>query len=143
MKWILLASIIIGITLTTIPSFSIQDDTKATSSQGHLVNALGEEVSQVLVDEQVLIVADVTNGLDTQQRFVYIVQIQNNEGVVVSLGWLEGSLSPNQRLSPALSWIPENEGVHTATVFVWEAIDNPSALSPTLQIEIDVKLAGT
>ena len=95
MKWIFLASIIIGMTITTIPSFSIQDDAKATSSQGYLVNALGEAVSQVLVDEQVLIVADVTNGVDAQQRFVYIVQIQNNDGVVVSLGWLEGSLSPN------------------------------------------------
>ena len=113
---------------------------RAPSSQSEIQNSQGEQLSYVLVDQQVLIVADVTNGLDIQQPFAYIVQIQNDAGVVVSLAWLTGALSPNQILSPALSWIPQNPGLYHATIFVWEGIDNPSALSHPLELEIDVKL---
>ena len=143
MKYLLV--FLISFTLFTIPAYSIQDDPLniAPATQAKLQNTQGEQINQVLVDKQVQIVADVTNALDTQQQFVYIVQIEDQDGVVVSLGWLQGSLSPNQRLSPALSWTPQNTGIFTATVFVWEAIDNPSALSHTLQTEIDVKLAET
>ena len=138
-----LAILMILFTVTSIPAFSIQDNpqNRATASQTELQNAQGEEVNQVLVDEQVLVVADVTNALDTQQPFVYIVQIQNIDGVVVSLGWLEGALSANQRLSPALSWTPQDPGTYSITVFVWESISNPSALSPILQMDIDVSFA--
>ncbi len=140
---ILFLAILISFTLTSIPAFAIQEDPLniAPASQAKLQNTQGEVINQVLVDEQILIVADVTNALDTELQFVYIVQIQNQDRVVVSLGWIEGSLSPNQRLSPALSWIPQNQGTYTVTVFVWEAINNPSALSHTLDMQIDVKLA--
>ena len=100
----------------------------------------GRQLSYILVDQQVLIVADVTNGLDTPQPFTYFVQIQDDTGAVVSLGWLSGTLSEKQMLSPALSWTPQNLGTYQATVFVWEGIDNPSALSPSISIEIDVRL---
>ncbi len=142
MKYLFVAALLILV--TSLPAFALQNEdslNRAPASQPQLQNALGEQLNEILVDEQVLVVADVTNALDTQQPFVYIVQIEDQDGVIVSLGWIEGSLSPNQRLSPALSWIPQNPGTYTITVFVWEAIVNPSALSPTLQMEIEVKLA--
>jgi len=41
-------------------------------------------------------------------------------------------------MSPALSWTPSAAGSYTATVFVWESVDNPVALSPTVSVSIDV-----
>ena len=141
MKELFVVALLILLTVTSQTAFSIQDPLNiAPATQPQIQNALGEQLNEILVDEQVLVVADVTNALDAQQPFVYIVQIEDQDGVIVSLGWIEGSLSPNQRLSPALSWIPQNPGTHTITVFVWEAIDNPSALSPTLQMEVEVNL---
>jgi len=141
MKYLILVLLIL---FTSLPAFAIQDSLdRAPATQTQLQNAQGEPLTNVLVDKQVLVVADVTNGQDREQPFVYIVQIQDKDGIVVSLGWIEGSLSANQRLSPALSWTPQNPGVYSATVFVWEAISNPSALSHTLELEIDVKLAQT
>ncbi len=132
-------------------AFSIQSDENsltwpneiAAASQTQIQDTQGNELAYVLVDQQVLIVADVTNALDKQQPFTYIVQIQDNDGVVVSLGWLSGSLAPNQILSPALSWIPQYPGMYNAAVFVWEGIDNPSALSYSLSLDIEVRYAET
>ena len=91
------------------------------------------------VGKQIQIMSDVTNKQDRPQPFAYIVQIKNENGVVVSLGWLTGELSPGQFLSPALSWIPEHAGVYTATIFVWDGIINPSALSYPCEITLDVR----
>jgi len=137
------------ISLTSSPLASaVQEDQystppleRAPASQSEIQSSLGKELNSVFVDQQILIVADVVNALDRQQAFAYIVQIQDENGGVVSLGWITGSLSPNQSLSPALSWTPKYPGVYHATIFVWEAIDIPSALSHTLELQIDVKFA--
>lgn len=140
--------LLISLTSTSPLAAAVQEDQdssapleRAPASQSEIQNNLGKELDSVLVDQQILIVADVVNALDRQQAFAYIVQIQNENGAVVSLGWLTGSLSPNQSLSPALSWTPKYPGVYHATIFVWEAINNPTALSHTLELEIDVKVA--
>ncbi len=98
-----------------------------------------KESNYIAVDKQVQIVADVTNGQDRIQHFAYIIQIQDENGVTISLAWITGSLSPNQRLSPALSWTPERAGIYTAEIFVWESITNPDAMSPPLHLEIEVR----
>ena len=100
---------------------------------------LAEEQGFVFVDQQVQIVADLTNSQDRIQNFAYIVQIKDDEGVSISLAWITGALSPNQRLSPALSWTPDKAGMYTAEIFVWESITNPDALSPPLHLEIEVR----
>lgn len=84
------------------------------------------------VDEQIMIMADISNSQDIQQDFAYITQVRNNDNVVISLSWLTGSLSPMQSFSPAQSWIPTEPGMYHIQVFVWESIDNPTALSPQL-----------
>jgi hypothetical protein len=92
----------------------------------------------VEVGKQIQIAADLTNNQDIEQDFAYIVQIQNEQGVTVSLAWLTGRLTPAQSFSPAISWTPQQIGTFEATIFVWESIDNPSALSPTLSLKINV-----
>ena len=95
----------------------------------------------IQVDNQVMIVADLTNGQDRDQKFAYIVQIQNEDNIVVSLSWLTGKLAPLQILSPAQSWTPTVAGTYTVQIFVWESLDNPTALSPTLLLKVNVAKA--
>ena len=90
------------------------------------------------VDEQIMIMADISNNQDTQQNFAYITQVRDNDDVVISLSWLTGSLSPRQSFSPTQSWIPDEPGVYHIQVYVWESIDNPSALSPPLSMIVNV-----
>ena len=90
------------------------------------------------VGKQVQITTDVTNGQDRTQPFAYIVQIQNQDGVVYSLSWITGTLDAGQSLSPSQSWMPTTPGTYTAQIFVWASVDNPNALSPPLAMKIVV-----
>jgi hypothetical protein len=90
------------------------------------------------VGKQVQITTDVTNGQDRAQPFAYIVQIQNQDGVVYSLSWITGTLDAGQSLSPSQSWTPTAPGTYTAQIFVWASVDNPDALSPPLTMKIIV-----
>lgn len=90
------------------------------------------------VDEQIMIMADISNNQETQQNFAYITQVKTDDNVVISLSWLTGSLSPRQSFSPAQSWIPTESGTYHIQVYVWESIDHPSALSPPLSMTVNV-----
>jgi len=111
---------------------------RAPAANARVVDAFGSSVAEVSVDQQVQIAADVSNGQSSDQAFAYLVQVQDENGVTVSLAWITGSLTANQSMSPALSWTPSASGSYTATVFVWESVDNPTALSPTTSVTIDV-----
>jgi hypothetical protein len=91
------------------------------------------------VDEQIMIMADISNNQDVEQNFAYITQVKNDEDVVISLSWLTGSLSPRQSFSPAQSWIPNESGNFHIQIFVWESITNPEALSPPLSMTVNVR----
>ncbi len=91
------------------------------------------------VNEQIMIMADISNNQDVQQDFAYITQVKNDKDVVISLSWLTGSLSPRQSFSPAQSWIPNESGNYHIQVFVWESIDNPEALSPPLSMTVIIR----
>ncbi|MGB9124941.1 MAG: hypothetical protein WA833_04130 [Nitrosotalea sp.] len=123
---VLLFTIII---FSVIPSGSSQTKSGATLENGMWNTKVGKQVQ---------IATDVTNGLDRTQPFAYIVQIQNQDGVVYSLSWITGTLDAGQSLSPSQSWLPTTPGTYTAQIFVWTSVNNPDALSPTLTMKITV-----
>ena len=108
-------------------------------SSQRLVNAFGNPVFEhVNVNQQVQISADIANGQDQSQPFVYIVQIRDSDGVIISVTWITGLLNPIQSFSPAISWNPDTSGTYTAEIFVWESLSNRDALSEMVTIKITV-----
>ena len=102
-----------------------------------LQNSSGAEISdQVNVNQQVQISADVKNKQEKAQKFVYIVQVKDQYGAVVSLSWIGGSLNPGQTFSPSLSWTPKVSGVYSAEIFVWESFVQPDALTEFVTMKI-------
>jgi len=99
---------------------------------------LENDVWETKVGKQVQITTDVTNGQDRTQPFAYIVQIQNEDGIVESLSWITGTLDAGQSLNPSQSWIPTTPGTYTAQIFVWASVNNPDALSLPLTMKIIV-----
>ena len=128
----------LDITATSLIGTVVPPLEKAPASNLRTVDAFGNSIDTVAVDQQVQITADLKNGQDKEQTFAYLVQVQDANGVTVSLSWITGSLSSGQSFSPALSWIPTSAGAYTATVFVWESVDNPTALSPPVSTTISV-----
>ena len=111
---------------------------RAPISDLRAVDSFGNTLDVISVDSQIQLAADLTNGQDKEQKFAYLIQIQNEDGVTVSLDWIAGSLTEGQSLSPASSWTPDEAGTYEVTAFVWESIENPTALSPTSTITITV-----
>jgi hypothetical protein len=129
----------LDITATTLIGTVVPPLERAPAANLRTVDAFGNSLDTVSVDQQVQISADLANGQDREQSFAYLVQIQDGNGVTVSLAWITGSLSGGQQFSPALSWIPTEAGTYSATAFVWESVDNPTALSPPVTTEINVR----
>ena len=128
----------VSITSTTIIGTIVPPLERAPASNLRIVDTFGSSIDAVSIDQQVQITADLSNGQDRDQDFAYLIQIQNSDGVTVSLSWIAGSLSPGQSFSPSASWTPTSAGTYDVTAFVWESIDNPTALSPPLSIDVSV-----
>ena len=129
----------LDITATSLIGTVVPPLERAPAANLRTVDAFGNSLNAVSVDQQVQLTADLANGQDREQSFAYLVQIQDGDGVTVSLAWITGSLSSGQSFSPALSWIPTESGSYTATAFVWESVDNPTALSPPVSTTISVQ----
>ena len=129
----------LDITATSLIGTVVPPLERAPAANLRTVDAFGNSLDTVSVDQQVQISADLANGQDREQTFAYLVQIQDGNGVTVSLAWITGSLSAGQSFSPALSWIPTDAGTYTATAFVWESVDNPTALSPPVSTTVTVQ----
>ena len=128
----------LDITATSLIGTVVPPLERAPIVSCRVVDAFGNTLSSVSVDQQVQITCDLANGQDREQQFAYLVQIQDDNGVTVQLAWITGSLAPGQSFSPAQSWIPDAAGSYDATAFVWESVDNPTALSPPVTTPITV-----
>ncbi len=126
------------ITATTIIGTIVPPLERVKIESLRIVDSTGTTLSTVSIDQQVQITADLTNTQDKDQPFAYLVQIQDSDGVTVSLSWIDGSLTPSQSFSPSQSWIPTAPGEYTITVFAWESLTIPTALSPQQTTTITV-----
>ena len=126
------------ISATTLIGSIVPPLERAPASNPAIVDAFDNALASVSVDQQVQITADLTSGQDRDQDFAYLVQIQNEDGVTIALSWITGTLGAGATFSPSQSWTPSETGSYTATIFVWESVSNPTALSPQLSITIDV-----
>ena len=131
------AILVIAISIT--PAFAQTELERTSIVDPRLVNAFGAPISdKINVNQQIQISADITNHQTKSQNFVYLVQIKNNAEIVVSLGWISGQLTPDQKLSPSLSWSPSESGEFIAEIFVWDGLKNHSALSEYTKLSIRV-----
>ena len=131
--------LIMAITVSVNPAFALTELERSSIEDPRLENAFEAPVmDNVNVNQQIQISSDITNHQKKSQNFVYIVQIKNESELVVSLGWISGQLTPDQKLSPSLSWTPTNSGKYVAEIFVWEGLKNHNALSEYSKLQISV-----
>jgi len=131
--------IVMAISISTVPVFAVTELERATIEDPRLENAFGVPIiDNVNVHQQIQISSDITNNQMKSQTFVYLVQLKNEEGFVVSVGWISGQLTPDQKLNPSLSWTPVDSGEFTAEIFVWEGLQNQRALTENITLSVNV-----
>ena len=133
--------LILVMTANITPAFALTELEKASINDPQLVNAFGTPLgNSINIDQQVQISADVVNNQEKPQKIAYLVQVKNESGFVVLVGWVVGvELNPDQEFTQSISWIPKESGKFTAEIFVWEGFPiNPNALSEHTSIQINV-----
>jgi len=131
--------IVMATSVSIIPAFAVTELERATIENPRLENAFGIPIiDNVNVHQQIQISSDITNNQMKSQTFVYLVQLKNEEGFVVSVGWISGQLTPDQKLNPSLSWTPVDSGEFTAEIFVWEGLQNQRALTENTTLPVNV-----
>ena len=131
--------IVMATSVSIIPAFAVTELERATIEDPRLENAFGVPIiDNVNVHQQIQISSDITNNQMKSQIFVYLVQLKNEEGFVVSVGWISGQLTPDQKLNPSLSWTPVDSGEFTAEIFVWEGLQNQRALTENTTLPVNV-----
>ncbi len=135
----LLLTLAVLLTINFTSGFALTEMERTAIDNPRLENTLGTPIiDNINVNQQIQISADITNNQKKSQNFVYLVQIKNEHGIGVSLGWFSGQLTPDQKLSPSLSWISDESGEYTAEIFVWEGLRNHNALSEYTTLQISV-----
>ena len=82
------------------------------------------------INEQIQIVGMISNNQNYDQIFVYIIQVRDQDGTVVSLSWIQGELTSNQSLELSQSWTPTGASNYVIETFVWDSLKDQIPLSP-------------
>ena len=127
-----------SVSATTLIGTIVPPLERAPINNLRAVDTFDNSIGAASVGQQVVITADLSNGQDRDQDFIFLIQVQDENGVTVSLNWVLGTLAADQSFSPGASWTPTDAGTYDVTAFVWESIDNPTALSPTATIALTV-----
>jgi hypothetical protein len=118
---------------SSIPPIERIQNSPITFSDG-----LGNPVQSFAENSQMQIVGTITNNHDFKQKFVYLFQVKNDQNYVESLSWVQGEISSNQILDVSQSWIPKKSGDYQIETFVWNSINDSTALSQIMSTLITV-----
>ncbi|MGY5152298.1 MAG: hypothetical protein ACW9XA_08525 [Candidatus Nitrosopumilus sp. bin_6a] len=125
---------------SVVPAFALTELERASIGDPKLTNAFGAPIgNKINVDQQIQIAADITNNQEKSQKFSYLVQVKNSEGIVVDVAWFSGELNPQQKWNTSVFWEPQQAGEFTAEIFLWEGFPvNHKALAKSVNIQISV-----
>ena len=110
-----------------------------TTSNPKIVDMDGNVVEPILVNQEIQITAEVTNRLDREQAFEFLVTVLDTNAQVVFSDSIEATLEANGSANPALPWFPETTGIFTGTVVTQDPSQNPALLlAPSVEFTITV-----
>ena len=104
-----------------------------------LSDGFGNPIVSLSPNTKMQIVGTIENQINYDQEFIYFLQIKNSDGVIVSLSWIQGKLSPNQILEVSQSWIPTNSENYILETYVWNSLNGSSPLSHSTSTLINIQ----
>ena len=102
-------------------------------------DSLGNSLQFFSTNIQMQMVGTIINEHDFTQKFVYLFQVKNSTNSVESVSWIQGELSTKQSLDVSQSWIPKKSGIYQIETFVWDSLNDPIALAPSMSTSITVE----
>ncbi len=109
--------------------FNIPSTERLDLNEVFIADQTGARLTQFIANNQLQLVGNIQNVQAFEQNFVFLFQITDETGKVVSLSWVSGQLEPGQLLDISQSWNPSETGTYRVDTFVWESIESPVPLS--------------
>ncbi|MDE1763911.1 MAG: hypothetical protein KGH88_06670 [Thaumarchaeota archaeon] len=104
-----------------------------------IVDNNGNNLHEVRAGQQVQIEDSVQPPMcGSYSEFAYIIQVQDQKGETASLSWIEGAFVKNQPMNFSETWTPFFPGNYTVQRYLWQSIDNPNALEPSVSKTVEV-----
>lgn len=111
----------------------IESDTPSTQriaiDQIYLADSQGNQIQHPSQGQQVQIITQIQNLQQYPQDFTNIIQVTDSSGATVSLSWVTGSLTGEQKFEISQSWTPKHRDDYTIEIFVWKSLENASPLA--------------
>ena len=104
-----------------------------------LSDTFGNALTSFSTNDRIQIVGTISNQQNFKQKFVYLFQVKDENNSVVSVSWIQGEISENQKLDVSQSWIPKKTGTYTIETYTWNSLIHTAPLSPSLSTSIFVK----
>ena len=120
-------------------SSSIPSLEKLTNSQISLTDGTGKILTSFQENNRIQIVGSIKNEQIFNQKFVYLVQVKDENGFVVSLSWLSGELTGEQNLDVSQSWLPKNSGNFFIESFIWNSLIDQIPLSQSISKSVIIE----
>lgn len=103
-----------------------------------MVDTTGHGISSFSVGQEIGIQSVLANHGTDNQKFSYIVQVMDQDGVNDFFGATSASMLGNQSFTATQVWIPKATGTYTVQVFVWDSLASAIPLTDVLQKQITV-----
>lgn len=114
--------VVVDLTLYPESYFVLNPLSKFKVLSTAFVNAQGIAVTEASVGQQIGISSSFRNYQQQAQPYAYIVQVEDENGVVMALEWQEGSADSGQTVQLSRTWTAEQEGTYTVKIFLWSGV---------------------
>jgi len=91
-------------------------------------------MQEIRAGDEVVIVSDVKNNEEKEQRIFYIVKIEDVLGSTIFLDWSTRTLGVQETAKFSVTWVPALHGEYTLEIFAWDDIKTPTPLSASQSI---------
>jgi hypothetical protein len=112
---------------------------KISNSQITLTDSSSNPLKSFQANNRIQIVGSIKNEQTFDQKFIYLIQIKDQNDSVVSLSWMSGELSEKQNLDVSQSWLPKNSGTFFIESFVWNSLKDQIALSQSISDSVIIE----
>jgi hypothetical protein len=104
-----------------------------------LSDASGNQLKSFSTNHQMQIVGNITNEQNFKQKFIYLIQVKDENNFVTSISWIQGEISGNRNLDVSQSWTPTLAGTYNIESYLWNSLNDSIPLSPPLSTSVFVK----
>ncbi len=110
----------------------------AVAGKTLFIDVLDVDTKKINIGDMIVFQYSIKNTADVKQNFIHILQVNDENGITISLTWSKGELAPNELQDVSQKWIPDGPGKYTVQLFVWESMENPKVLDSMQEVMVNV-----